>query len=174
MTVVTDLSDSGAQEKKICHCFHFSPFYLPWSYGSGCHDLNFLMLSFKLAFSLSFTFTKRLFTSSSLSAIRVVASAYLTLLIFLLAILILACDSSSPAFHMMYSPYKLNKQSINIQPCCIPFPILNQSIVSCPVLTVASWPTYRFLRRQVRLSAIPISLTIFHSFLWSTQSKALT
>ena len=68
------------------------------------------MLSFKTTFSLSsFTFIKRLFSSSSLSAIRVVASAYLKLLIFLLAILIPAYASSSPAFLMMYSAY-LNKQ----------------------------------------------------------------
>ena len=47
------------------------------------------MLSFKPAFSLSsFTFIKRLFSSSSLSAIKVVSSAYLRLLIFLLVILI--------------------------------------------------------------------------------------
>jgi len=60
--------------------------------------------SFKPTFSLSsFTFNKRLFSSSSLSAIRVVSSAYLRLLIFLLAVLIPACVSSSPAFLMMYS-----------------------------------------------------------------------
>ena len=42
------------------------------------------MLSFKPTFSLSsFTFIKRLFSSSSLSAIRVLSSAYLRLLIFL-------------------------------------------------------------------------------------------
>ena len=41
---------------------------------------------------------------------RVVLSAYLRLLIFLLAILILACKSSSLAFCMMYSAYTLNKQ----------------------------------------------------------------
>ena len=70
--------------------------------------LVFWMLSFKPTFSLSsFTFIKRLF-SSSLSAIRVVSSAYLKLLIFLLAILIPACASSSPSFLMMYSAYKLN------------------------------------------------------------------
>ena len=52
------------------------------------------MLSFKPTFSLSpFTFIKRLLSSSSLSAIRVVLSAYLRLLIFLLAILIPACAS---------------------------------------------------------------------------------
>ena len=62
------------------------------------------MLSFKPAFSLSsFTFIKRLFSSSSVSTLRVVSSAYLRLLIFLPAILIPACASSSPAFHMMYS-----------------------------------------------------------------------
>ena len=66
--------------------------------------LVFWMLSFKPGFSLSsFTFIKRLFISSSLSAIKVVSSAYLRLLIFLPAILILAYASSSLAFYMMYS-----------------------------------------------------------------------
>ena len=79
---------------------------------SICHEVMgpdalifiFWMLSFKPTFSLSsFTFIKRLFVSSSLSAIRVVSSAYLRLLIFLPAILIPACASPSPAFLMMYS-----------------------------------------------------------------------
>ena len=57
---------------------------------SICHEVMgpdamisvFCMLSFKPTFSLSsFTFIKRLFSSSSLSAIRVVSSAYLRLLI---------------------------------------------------------------------------------------------
>ena len=73
------------------------------------------MLSFKPAFSLSsFTFIKSLFSSSLLSAIRVVSSAYLRLLIFLLAVLIPAYSSSSPAFRMMYPAYKFNKQSDSI------------------------------------------------------------
>ena len=64
----------------------------------------FQMLSFKPTFSFSsFNFIKRLFSSSSLSAIRVVSSAYLRWLILLLAILIPACASSRPAFLMMYS-----------------------------------------------------------------------
>ena len=113
---------------------------------SICHEvmgpdamiLVFWMLSFKPTFSLSsFTFIKRLFRSS-LSAIRVVSSAYLKLLIFLPAILIPACASSSPEFLMMYSAYKLNKQGDNIQPWRTPFPIWNQSVVPCPVRTVAS------------------------------------
>ena len=69
---------------------------------------------------------------------------------------------------MMFSAYKLNKHSDNIQPWCTPFPIWNQSVVPCPVLTVASWPVYRFLKRKIRWSGIPISLRIFQSFLWST------
>ena len=115
----------------------------------------------------------RLFSSSSLSAISVVSSAYLRLLIFLLTILIPACASSSLAFHMMYSAYRLNKQGDNMQLWCTPFPIWNQSVVPCPVLTVASWPVYRFVKRQVRWPGIPISFRIFHSLLWSTQSNAL-
>ena len=112
---------------------------------SICHEvmesdtmiLVFWMLSFKPTFSLSsFTFIKRLFSSFLLSAIRVVSSAYLRLLIFLPAFLILACVFSSPAFLMMYSVYKLNKQGDSIQPWRTPFPIWNQSVVPCPVLTV--------------------------------------
>ena len=136
---------------------------------SVCHEVLgpdamifiFWMLSFKPTFSLSsFTFIKRLFSSSSLSAIRVVSSAYLRLLIFLPAVLIPACASSTPAFLMMYSAYKLNKHGDNIQPWHTPFSIWNQS-VPCPVLTVASWPAYRFLKRQIRWSGIPISFRIF-------------
>ena len=118
--------------------------------------LVFWMLIFKPTFSFSFTIIKKLF-SSSLSAIRVVSTAYLSLLIFLLVILIAACASSSPGFLMMYSAYKLNKQGDNMQPWHTPFRIWNQSVFACPVLTAASWPAYRFLRSQVRWSGIPIS-----------------
>ena len=65
-----------------------------------------------------------------------------------------------PAFRVMYSAYELNKPSDNIQPWCIPFPVWNQSIVPCLILTVTSWPGYRFLRRQVSWSIIPISLAM--------------
>ena len=130
----------------------FSPIYLPWNDGTECLGLCFLMLSFKPASSLSsFTFIKRIFSSPLLSAIRVVSSAYLRLLIFLPAILIPACASSSPAFRMMYSAYKLIKQGDNTQPCCTPFPIWNQFVVPCPVLTVASWPAYRFFQEIGKL-----------------------
>ena len=62
------------------------------------------------------------------------SSVYLRLLIFLPAILIPACASPSPAFRMMYSTYKLNKQGDNIQPWYTPFPIWNQSAVPYLVL----------------------------------------
>ena len=85
--------------------------------GPDAMILVFWILSFKPIFSLSsFTFIRRLFSSSSLFAIRVVSSSCLRLLIFLRVILIPACASSSPAFLMMYSAYKLNKQGDNIQP----------------------------------------------------------
>jgi len=120
------------------------------------------MLSFNPAFSLSsFTFIKRLFSSSLLSAIRVVSSIHLRLLISLPEILIQACESSSLAFSMMYSVCTLNKQDDSILPWCTPFPVLNQFICPCLLLTIASWPACRFLRRQVRWSDFPLSLRIF-------------
>ena len=79
---------------------------------SICHEvmrpdamiLVFWMLSFKPVFSFPFfTLMKKFFSRLSISAIRVVSSAFLRLLLFLLAILIPACDSSSLAFHMMCS-----------------------------------------------------------------------
>ena len=77
MAAVTICSDFGALQNKVCHCFHCFPIYLPWSDGTGpdAMTLVFWMLSFKPTFSLSsFTFIKKLFSSSSLSAIRVVSS----------------------------------------------------------------------------------------------------
>ena len=133
MAAITICSDFGAQKNKVWHCVHFPHLFamkwwdqMPWSSFSECWALSQLFHSL-----LSFTFIKRLFNSSSLSAIRVVSSAYLRLLIFLPAISIPACTSSSPAFLTMYSAYKLNKQGDNIQPWRTPFPIWNQSVVPC-------------------------------------------
>ena len=174
MAAVTISSDFGAQENSLSLFPLFPPSICHELMGPDAMILVFWMLSFKTTFSLSsFTFIKRLFSSSLPSAMRVVSSAYLRLLIFLLAILILASTSSSPAFLMMYSAYRLNKQGDNIQPRCTHFPIWSQSVVPCSVLTVASWPAHRFLKRQVRGSGIPISFRILHRLLWSTQSKAL-
>ena len=69
---------------------------------------------------------------------------------------------------MMYSAYNLNKQGDNLQPWCTPFPIWNQSVVPCPVLTVASWPAYRFLKRWVRF----VCLACTKGYLWlNTHNK---
>ena len=170
MATVIIHSDFRAPQNKICQGILFSPFCLPWSVGTRWKDHDFFKAAFQAS---SFTLMKRHFCFSSLSAIRVVSTVYLMLLIFLLAILITVCDSSSLAFRIMYSAYKLNYQGDNIQPWCTPFPIWNQSVVPCLFLTVASWPEYRFLKRQVGWSGIPISWRIFHGLLWSTQSKGL-
>ena len=144
--------------------------------------LTFNILTLKVMFSLS-SLTFSLFTllfhlhqealCCSLLPVIKLSSAYLRLLIILLAILIPACDSISLTFHMMYSAFKLNKQGDNIEFWWPLFPIWNQSIVPCPAIAVASWPACRFLRRQISCFDTPISLRIFHSFLWSTWSKAL-
>ena len=157
MTIVTIHNDFGPQGNKICHCFSFFP--------SICHKvirpdamiLVFLTLRFMSEFSLSsFTLIKRLFSSSSLSATRVVPSAYLRLLMF-------SWQSwfqlvIHPARHFAWCTLHIVEiNGDNIQPCHTPFLILNQSIVPCPVQTVASCPAYKFLRRQVWWSGIPIS-----------------
>ena len=42
MAAITICSDFGAQKKKVSHCFHCFPIYVPWSDGTRCHDLSFL------------------------------------------------------------------------------------------------------------------------------------
>ena len=131
MATITIHSDFGAQENKICQ-FPLFPLF-----PSICHEvmgldamiLVFWMLRFKPTFSLS-SFTLLLLHF----CIRVVSSVHLRLLIFLPAILIPACASSSPEFCMMYSAYKLNKQGDYIQPWCIPVPIWNQFLVPCSLI----------------------------------------
>ena len=164
-------SDFGAEKIKFVTVSIVSPSICYEVMGPDIMIFIFWMLRFKPDFFtlLFLPHQEATYSSSSFSTIRVVSFAHLRLLIFLLAILIPACASSSPAFLTMYSAYKLNKQGDNIQPWCTPFPVWNKSVVPCPVLTVASWPAYRFLKRQVRWSGIPTSLRIFHSLLWSTQ-----
>ena len=116
MTAVTICSDFGAKKIKSVTVSSASP--------SICHEVmgpDDMILVFRMLtnfFTILFHFHQEAFSSSSPSAIRVrvVPSAYLRLLIFLPEILIQACASSSLAFHMMYSAYKLNNQGENIQP----------------------------------------------------------
>ena len=138
MAAVTICSDFGAQKNKVWHCFHCLPTYLPQSNGKRCHNLHFFECWALHVFSLpSFTFIKRFFRSSPIFAVRVVSFACLRLLIFLLAILIPTCASSSQAFSVMYSASNLNKHGGNIQPWHIPFLICKQSALWWLVLMVA-------------------------------------
>ena len=111
MAAITICSDFGAQ-KSSQSLFPLFPHLfarkwrdqMPWSSFFECWVLSQL---FHSPLSLS---SRSSLVPLHFSTIRVVSSAYLRLLIFLLAILIPACASSSLAFRMMYSAYKLNKQ----------------------------------------------------------------
>ena len=89
---------------------------------SICHELMepvarilvFLVFNFKPALSLSsLTLIKKPFSSSSLSATRVVSSTYLRLLMFLPPCWFQLVTQPSPAFLMICSAYRLNKQILN-------------------------------------------------------------
>ena len=173
MAAITICSDFRAPQNKFSHCFHCLPIYLLWSYGTRCHDLSFMNVELKAKiFTLLFHFHQEalqfFFTFCHKGGVICISEV----IDISLAILIPTCASSSSAFLMMYSAYELNKQGDNIQPGYTPFPIWNQSVVPCPVLTVVSSLANSFLKRQVSLSGIPISFRIFQ-FMWSTQSKAL-
>ena len=129
MAIVTICSDFGAQENKVCHYFYFSHLFamkwwdqMPWSRFFKCWILG------QLFHSPLFTFIKRFFSSSSLSAIRVVSSAYLRLLIFLLAKLDSSILLKSPLFLR-----GLNHLSIH----CIR--ILGLKWASCFIQSSLSW-----------------------------------
>ena len=62
---VTIHIDFGAQENKICHCFHFFPFYLREVMKLTAVILSFFNVEFQVGFFMSsFTLIKRLFSSS--------------------------------------------------------------------------------------------------------------
>ena len=94
-------------QNNVSHCFHCFPSICHEVMGWDAMILVFWILS--QPFHSPFYFHQELFSFSSLSAIRVVSSAYLRLLIFLPEILIPACASSCLMFHMIYSAYKLYK-----------------------------------------------------------------
>ena len=83
MAAFTICSDFGTQEKNSLSLFPFFPHLFATKWWDWSHDLHFFNVEFKPAFSFSsFTFIKRLFSSSLLSVIKVVSSAYLRLLYF--------------------------------------------------------------------------------------------
>ena len=69
MASVTVHSAFGAQENKVCHCFHCFPIYLSWSDGTGCHDLRFLNGEFEVGF---FTLLFHHLASLSLAAKNII------------------------------------------------------------------------------------------------------
>ena len=120
LAAVTIHNDFGAK-KIVCHCFHCFPIYLLWSDGTECHIFLFVCCccccfecrvfhSFTLLFHLHQEALYFLFSFCHEGGVICISE----LLIFLLAVLIPACSSPSPAFCVMYSAYKLNKQGDNI------------------------------------------------------------
>ena len=144
--------------------------------GMDAMILVFWMLSLSQFFHSPISLS---FNSYSLSVIRVVSSAYLKLLIFLWEVLIQLM--SLPAWHFIWYTlhiyiyikyihihmhtciyaYTLNKQGDNIQTWCIPFPILNESVAPCPVLTVASLTCIQSFQEAGKVVWYSSSLRIF-------------
>ena len=153
----------GAQENSLS-LFPLFPHLLPWSDGIGCHDLGFLNVEFQVKFlTLLFNFHQEVLQFFFIFCHKDGVIYISEVIDISPSNLDSSVASSSLAFCMMYSAYKLNKQGNNIQPWRTPFPIWNQFVVPRTVLTVASWPTYRFLRRQEH---IHLKVTSFPSF-WS-------
>ena len=155
------------KERKFVTTSTFSP--------SVCHEvigldaMILLLLIFVLALGWLFHFPPSPSSRGSLVPLCFLLLGWYHLRIwgcwFLLPILIPACNSSSLAFIMMCSLYRLSEQGGSRQPCRTPFSVLNESFVLYRVLTVASWYTYRFLRRQLRSS-----LNQTTEFLWESKN----
>ena len=136
----------------------FSPIYLPWCDGTGCHNFSVLNVEFSaILFTLLFHLHQEILQFFTFCYLGGVVCIYEVV------------DISRHNLHsslwfiqhsILHDAYKLNKQSDNIQLWHTPFPIWNQSVLPCPVLMAASWPAYYFIRRQVRWSDILISLRI--------------
>ena len=174
MAAVTISSDFRAPKRKSLTTFAFSLSIHHEVTGPDAMILGFLIFSFKLAVSLSsFALIKRLFSCYSLSAIRMNSSTCLMLSMFLLHVLITAYNSSSPAFLMMCSVYRLNKQGYSRQPCPS-FSILNQSVPSpVAIILIIFWqllwfpsaPLFSYLLPRVLVMFGSVMLRFFsHSF----------
>ena len=102
------------------------------------------MLSFKPAFTLLSTSSRGSLVPLCFLPLKWYHLSAWDFLVFFLTVLIATCDSSSLAFCMMYSAYKLKKQDDNIQPWHMPFPTWNQSVVPCSVLTCCFFSCIQF------------------------------
>ena len=129
--------------------------------GSDTMILVFWMLSFKPTFSLSsFTFIETFYFLFTFCHKGGVICITVVIDISPVSLDSSLCFFQSSVSHDVFC-IEVKRQGDNIQPRRTPFPIWNQSVVPCSVLTVASWPAYRFLKRQVRWSGIP---HLFHNF----------
>ena len=150
----------GPKKWKSVTTSTFSPSVCHEVMGPNAMILVFWLLSFKPIFSLSsFILIKRLFGFSSLSDIRVVSSAYL------------GCWHFSQQswfqlwfIQLVHSAYKLNKQGDNIQPCYVPFPIWNQSIVQVGLRK------HSLLRRKL-VEVMEFQMSYFESFFLSNLKR---
>ena len=133
------LSDSVAQENKVCHCFHFFHNYLPrWNgtRGSTLYFLNVISQRFHSPLSPS---SKCSLVPLHCAAIGVVSSAYLRLLIFLPAILIPVelhpCISHYTFFMWVkYSGWQyttLTFSFLNFEPVCCSMSGSNCCFLTC-------------------------------------------
>ena len=145
MTAVTIWSDFGARENKICHCFHFSPIYMPWNDGTGCHDLCFLNIALSQLFHSPLSLSSRgslvplCFLPLEWYHLHMLACWYFSWQSWFQLVL-------HPAQHFTWCTLYISYTSMvtGLQPWCSPFPILKQSIiVPCPVLTSASLTTLK-------------------------------
>ena len=198
MAAVTICSDFGAPKEEICHYLHLFPFYLSCSNGARCHDLSFFFFNFSLkpAFLLSFfTLIKRLFSSTSLSAIGVVSSAYLRLLMFLPSISTPACNSSCPTFLMRCSGHRLNRVTANnclrYSGCCLvnpyivsnsfvtPWTMIESSRLLCPWdflgknIGILEWVAIFFSRESSQLRDRIVIVCISTQILYHWHTKEL-
>ena len=144
-------------KKIVCHWFHVLPIYFPWRDGTRSCDLCFGKLSFKPAFSFSsFTFIKRLLNSSSLSAIMVLSSAYLRLLILFLAISIIV---SLPSWTFLPSiPHFPSRSSQSTRPSSLSY---SATAHQPSTLHVVIWAHQESLALGLSIS---VQMTQFHLF----------
>ena len=185
MAAVTILNDFGTPQNKVCQCFHCFPIYLSWSDGTGCHDHECwalsqlfhspLSLSSRGSLVLCFLFSSFLCHKCAVICISEVTDIYLGNLDSSL------CFIPASVQHFSWCTWHISEICLYIyklyiwQYTALTYSFPDLEPVCCFMSSsVASWPTYRFLRRQVRWPGTPISWRIFHRLLWSTQSKALT
>ena len=167
MAAVTICSNFGAPKNKVWHCFHCLPSISHEVMGPDAMILLFWMLSFKPTFSVSsFTFIKRLFSSSSLSAIRVVSSAYL----------LLPYLKHFTAFHHSkvrnQNPLNGPQNFVWPGPCCVPHHLITLPLPAMTLLSMRHLISSHYHTSFFRLKDHSIT-TILWMILFCCRQKTL-